>query len=214
MRRVLAVLLATAVVLIGTGCGDDADDEATSSTSPTVAGATSTAGAAATTTGGGAAATTSAAPAMKAATAILEPDTVAGIELGTNKSAAIAVLWNPTTPGQETDVSGERYDFLRWELSGDRGLILNYRTQGATSPLLTDWTATAPGPVTARGIQVGAPESAVVAAYGPLSGFCCGVMIAEATRGPGRLIMIVEPGATVRQIIGGDPGFWSRSIAD
>ena len=46
---------------------------------------------------------------------MIEPDTVAGIPLGANKSQAIAVLGNPTVTGQTTDLSGATYDFLRWE---------------------------------------------------------------------------------------------------
>ncbi len=226
LRRVLTALVVVSLVVIA-GCGDDGDEASStapaSSTSTSLAVTTTDAGAATTTPAPATtalgptttvAAPTTTAPAPRAATAIIEPDTIAGIPIGSNKSEAIAVLGEPTTSGQETDLSGATYDYLRWQFAGNRGLFLNFRTQGATSPLLTDWIATAPGPATARGIKVGDPESAVVAAYGPLSPFCCGAVIADVSRGPGRMIVVVEPGGNVRQIIGGDPGFWSRSIAD
>ena len=216
-------------LLLGAACGGG--DEEVSPTTAVPSTTTTVTPATTTTTTGPAATTTVVAPpsttrplpptttattvaAGRAATALIETDSIAGIPLGANKSQAITVLGQPTTAGQETDLSGARYDFQRWEFAGLRGLLLNYRTQGATSPLLTDWAATAPGPVTAKGITVGNPASAVEAAYGPLGPFCCGLQRAEAQKGPGRMVVLVEPGGNVTQIIGGDPGFWSRSIAD
>jgi hypothetical protein len=158
---------------------------------------------------------TTAASASKASTAVIEPDTVAGLALGSTKTQVIAVLGTPTRTGQDTDVSGARYDYLRWELDGNRGLTLNFRTPSVTSPLLTDWSATAKGPRAQSGSQVGDAAAKVVAAHGTLQEFCCDSKIASMKQGAGRMIIVVPNWAgTVRQIIGGDESFWSRSIAD
>ena len=207
------------LLLAGAACSDDDGEEAgvaatTSTAAVATTGASTTSAPAAVTTSPSSAPATTTTPANRAATAVLEPDSIAGVEVGSNKSDAIAALGPPTSTGRETDLSGAMYDFQRWDFAGNRGLILNYRTPAVTSPLLTDWTATAPGPATVRGIKVGDPASAVVAAYGPLTGFCCDRQIASIEKGAFRMIVVVEPGANVTQIIGGDPGFWSRSIAD
>jgi hypothetical protein len=135
--------------------------------------------------------------------------------LGAGKSQAIAVLGPPTTSGQETDLSGKKYDFLKWQLSGNRGLTLNFRTESVTSPLLTDWNVNAPGPVTKGGVQVGDTAAKVTAAHGALQVFCCESKVASVVDGPGRMIVVVaDDTQKVIQITGGDPGYWSRSIAD
>jgi hypothetical protein len=159
-------------------------------------------------------AVTTTAAVSKASTAVIEPDTVAGLALGANKTQVIAVLGTPTKTGQDTDLSGAKYDYLRWELDGNRGLTLNFRTPSVTSPLLTDWIATAKGPRTKSGIQVGDPASKVVTAHGALQNFCCDSKIASVKQGPGRMIIVVPNGSAVGQLIGGDEAFWSRSIAD
>lgn len=218
------VVLAVAL-LAGACTSDDSTETASEATTTTVAATTSTSAASQvgapvttgvpTTLAASTTTTAAATPRSAAATAVIEPDAIAGIPLGSNKSQAYAVLGPPTTTGQETDLSGKRYDYLRWEFDGNRGLFLNYRTEGVTSPLLTDWTVTAAGPTTTRGVQVTDPASKVAATYGPLQPFCCEARIAEESRGGGRMIIVVATGTqTVRQIIGGDPGYWSRSIAD
>jgi len=146
---------------------------------------------------------------------VIGATTVAGIPLGANKSQAIAVLGEPTATGQETVLSGRKYDFLTWRLSGNRGLTLNFRTESVTSPLLTDWHANAPGPVTEGGVQVGDGVAKVTAAHGALQPFCCDTKVASVTEGRGRMIVTVaNDSQKVVGITGGDPGFWSRSIAD
>ena len=151
MNRWLALLAVGAVLAAGCGAGDD-DTAAPTSTAvtstPPSSGLVSTvtaapATSAAPTTRPGATSTTRGGQA--AARAVIEPHAVAGIALGANKSQAIAVLGSPTMQGQETDISGKKYDYLRWQFSGNRGLFLNFRTESVTSPLLTDWIATAPG---------------------------------------------------------------------
>ncbi|MGH9225321.1 MAG: hypothetical protein ACRD2W_16415 [Acidimicrobiales bacterium] len=223
----MTALAAAVLALAGPACGDgDVSGSASPTTTATAVPTTlppatappsttaTTAPAAATTTRPAAAATTTTALPTPA-TAIIGPDTVAGIPLGANKSAAIGVLGIPTVSGQTTDLSGATYDFLRWSLDGNRGLTLNFRTPSATSPLLTDWQVTAVGPTTALGIKVGDTASQVTAAYGPLQAFCCDSRVASVERNGGRLIVIVDnAGSLVRQLIGGDPAFWSRSIAD
>lgn len=222
MRRVLVLVVMISAAL--TGCGDD-DEEAESGSQPTSvttsAAGTSSSAPGAATTAATAVATTVAATAppttakVTAANAIIEPETVAGIPLGSNKSAAIAVLGDPTTTGQDTDLRGTKYDYLRWSLSGNRGLTLNFRTESVTSPLLTDWIATAAGPATKLGVKVGDSAETVTAAYGPLQNFCCDSKISNLERGGGRMIVVVDNASqVVRQIIGGDAGYWSRSIAD
>ncbi len=205
---VLAALMVTAC-----GSGDDEAAPTTTSTAAPVTSTTTTAPAPTSTTRAGAATTTTARP--SAARAVIEPASVAGIPLGANKSQAIAVLGQPTTTGQETDLSGKKYDYLRWQISGNRGLTLNFRTESVTSPLLTDWTANAPGPVTTGGVQVGDGAAKVTAAHGALVTFCCESKVASVTQGAGRMIVVVaDDTQKVVQIIGGDPAFWSRSIAD
>ena len=224
MKAWLVILPVALVVTTGCGSGGGEDAAATSIPSPpateavtstTAPLATSTSratGATSTTRTSGSTSTTAA---RTAATAIIEPAMVAGVALGANKSQAIAVLGTPTTSGRETDLSGKQYDFLRWQLDGNRGLTLNFRTESVTSPLLTDWTANASGPVTKGGVQVGDGAAKVIAAHGPLQGFCCESQVASVSQGGGRMIVVVD-GATQRvtQITGGDPAFWSRSIAD
>jgi len=154
-------------------------------------------------------------PTQVAAKAIVEPDAVAGIPLGANKSDAIAILGPPTTSGQEADLSGKKYDYLRWQFSGNRGLFLNFRTEAVTSPRLTDWIATAAGPATKAGVQVGDGAAKVTGAYGALEAFCCDAKVASVIQGGGRMIVIVANDTQkVTRIVGGDPDFWSRSIAD
>ncbi len=230
MRRWLPIVALAA--LVATACGSD-DDEAAqtttstaaavvtttalaTSTSTSVGGPTTTTRAGATTTTrAGAATTTTASPRPSAAKAVIEPARVAGIGLGANKSQAIAVLGEPTTTGQETDLSGKKYDYLKWQLSGNRGLTLNFRTESATSPLLTDWNANAPGPVTKGGVTVGDGAVKVTAAHGALMTFCCESKVASVVDGGGRMIVVIANDTQkVTQIIGGDPAFWSRSIAD
>ena len=223
MRRRNASVFVLVALLLTAACSDGDDDEAGPTTTPST---TSTTTVASTSVASTSVASTTAAPAttapatttttarVTAATAVVEPDTIAGIPLGTNRSEANAVLGLPSETGSGTDLAGDRYDFSRWNLAGNRGLTLYYRQTGVTAPLLSHWQVTAPGPATARGIKVGDPSSAVVTAYGPLQPFCCDVQVASVTRGPGRMIVIVEPGAAVTQIVGGSEASWSRLIAD
>ena len=148
---------------------------------------------------------------VAAAQAIIEPDSVAGLGLGTNQSEAHAVLGPPTSSGKHTDVNGEGFDFLHWQLDGNRGLSLNYRFPTGVSPKLTDWNVNARGPATSRGVRVGDSEDQVIAAYGPLEPFV-GALIAAVEQGGGRMIVIVDNGM-VRSVLGGDAEFWMRSVA-
>ena len=206
------------VALVAVACGSGDDDAAapaptTSAVPATTAAPTTTVAPSTTTSRSPAATSTTRRPA--AATAVIEPDKVAGIPLGATKSQAIAVLGQPTRTSQEADLSGKRYDALYWDLNGNRGLSLAFGTDSATSPLLTDWKATAPGPVTKAGVQVGDAVSKVLSAYGSLQAFCCDARIANLTQGAGRMIVIVgNASQKVDQIVGGDPAFWSRKIAD
>lgn len=215
MRR-RGFLFVLAIVVVS-GCGSEGDNAAPATTTTaapatTIAAPTTTA-ASTTTSRAPAATTTTRRPA--AATAVVEPDTVAGIPLGATKSQAIAVLGQPTRTSQETDLSGKKYDALNWDLTGNRGLSLAFGTDSVTSPLLTDWKATGPGPVTKAGVQVGDAVAKVTAAYGALQAFCCDTKIANVNQGAGRMIVIVgNASQKVDQIVGGDPAFWSRKIAD
>ena len=210
----------TFLALASVACGSDGDDTATpSTTAPPTTTAPSTTVAPATTVAPST--STTRAPATSttrrptAATAVIEPDTVAGIPLGATKSQAIAVLGQPTRTSQETDLSGKKYDALSWDLSGNRGLSLAFGTDSATSPLLTDWRANAPGPATKAGVQVGDAAAKVTTAYGALQAFCCDTKVASVNQGAGRMIVIVgNASQKVDQIVGGDPAFWSRKIAD
>ena len=148
---------------------------------------------------------------VTAAQALIEPDSVAGLGLGTNKSEAHAVLGPPTSQGKHTDVNGEEFDFLHWQLDGNRGLTLNYRFPTGVSSKLTDWSANASGPSTKKGVQFGDTADQVIAAYGPLEPFI-GLQIAAVEQGGGRMIVVVDDGA-VTMIIGGDPAQWMRSVA-
>ena len=215
LRRVVLA----AVVLMAAACGSDGDDDASRATTgvsvTSVAPSTTstTTAPAPTTTRPATGSSTTTRPTV--ATAVIEPHQVAGIALGSTKSQAIAVLGTPTATGQDTDLSGKKYDFLRWQLSGNRGLTLNFRTDSVTSPLLTDWTANGPGPATTAGVQVGDPASKVTSGHGPLQAFCCDSRVASVSQGGGRMIVVVANGSqTVVQITGGDPAYWSRSIAD
>ncbi|MFN2503463.1 MAG: peptidoglycan-binding protein [Acidimicrobiales bacterium] len=153
-------------------------------------------------------------PTVAPAQVIIEPDSVGGIGLGALGSEVVAVLGQPTAHGNHTDVHGAQYDFRHWQLSGERGLTLNFRTPSATSPRLTDWSANAPGPATALGVQVGDPAATVVAAYGPLGPFIGGSSVGSVQGGENRMIVVVDDGTqVVSVIIGGDPTFWMRSIA-
>ena len=149
--------------------------------------------------------------AVPPAQAVLEPDSVAGVGLGTNKSEALAVLGPAGSQGKRTDVNGEEFDFLHWPLDGGRGVTLNYRFPTGLSPKLTDWQATARGPATSKGVQVGDSADQVTAAYGPLEPFV-GAHAAFVDQGGGRLMVVVD-GGTVTLIVGGDPEFWMRSVA-
>jgi len=221
MRRWLLTLALAGVLTTACGSGDDdAAPTATLTEAPLTT--TSIAPALTPTTGGGAATTTTRPAAgttttarPSAARAVIEPAAVAGIPLGADKSQAIAVLGQPAAMGQETDLSGKRYDFLRWDISGSRGLTLNFRTESVTSPLLTDWSSSAPGPVTRGGVQVGDGAATVTAAHGALLAFCCETKVAAVDQGAGRMIVVVDNATQkVTRITGGDPGYWSRSIAD
>ena len=215
MRR-RGFLFVLAIVVVS-GCGSEGDNAAPATTTTaapatTIAAPTTTA-ASTSTSRAPAATTTTRRPA--AATAVIEPDSVAGIPLGATKSQAIAVLGQPTRTSQETDLSGKKYDALNWDLSGNRGLSLAFGTESVTSPLLTDWKATGPGPVTKAGVQVGDAVAKVTSAYGALQAFCCDTRIANVNQGAGRMIVIVgNASQKVDQIVGGDPAFWSRKIAD
>jgi len=214
MRARLLTLNLGAALATACGSGDDEAALPTTSTAAAVVTTTSTTAPAPTTTTRPAAGTTTTAR-PSAARAVIEPAAVAGIPLGANKSQAIAVLGEPTARGQETDLSGSRYDYLRWDLSGNRGLTLNFRTGSVTSPLLTDWSSSAPGPVTKGGVQVGDAAAKVTAAHGALVVFCCETKVAALDEGVGRMIVVVDNATQkVTRIAGGDPGFWSRSIAD
>jgi hypothetical protein len=218
LRRWLFGLALVSFALGGCGSGDDtAAPTTTTSAAPVTTSAPTTlvATTAPPTTASRPAATSTTTARPTAAKAVIEPHQVAGIPMGATKSEAIAVLGPPTNTGREADLSGKKYDYLRWEFSGNRGLFLNFRTDSVTSPLLTDWIASAPGPTTKAGTQVGDTAAKVVAAYGPLTGFCCESQIASVTQGAGRMIVIVpNDSKTVSRIVGGDPGSWSRSIAD
>jgi hypothetical protein len=215
-RRWEAVL--TFLALASVACGSDGDDTAasastTATVAPTTAAPTTTVAPSPTTTRPPAATSTTRRPTP--ATAVIEPDTIAGIPLGATKSQAIAVLGQPTRTSQETDLSGKKYDSLSWDLSGNRGLVLAFGTESVTSPLLTDWKATGPGPATKAGVQVGDAAAKVTAAYGALQAFCCDTKVASVNQGAGRMIVIVgNASQKVDQIVGGDPAFWSRKIAD
>lgn len=145
------------------------------------------------------------------AEAAIEPDSVAGVGLGANKSEAQAVLGPAGSQGRHRDVHGEEFDFLHWALDGERGLTLNYRFPTGLSPKLTDWQVSARGPVTGAGVRVGDSEDQVIAAYGPLEPFV-GVQVASVERGGGRMIVVVD-GGRVTLIVGGDPEWWMRSVA-
>jgi hypothetical protein len=215
-RRWEAVL--TFLALASVACGSDGDDTAasastTATVAPTTAAPTTTVAPSPTTTRPPAATSTTRRPTP--ATAVIEPDTIAGIPLGATKSQAIAVLGQPTRTSQETDLSGKKHDSLSWDLSGNRGLVLAFGTESVTSPLLTDWKATGPGPATKAGVQVGDAAAKVTAAYGALQAFCCDTKVASVNQGAGRMIVIVgNASQKVDQIVGGDPAFWSRKIAD
>ena len=203
--------------MVVAGCGSDGDGAAPATTTteaPATTVVPSTTVASSTTTSR-APAVTSTTRRPTPATAVIEPDSVAGIPLGATKSQAIAVLGQPTRTTQETDLSGKRYDALSWDFSGNRGLSLAFGTESVTSPLLTDWKATAPGPVTRAGVQVGDGVAKVTSAYGALQAFCCDTKIANVNQGAGRMIVIVgNASQKVDQIVGGDPAYWSRKIAD
>jgi hypothetical protein len=214
MSRRLALLMLTASVLAG--CGSGNDTAATSTTVTTAPATTVTTVAPVPTTTARPAATTTTTVRVTAATAVIEPHQVAGVPLGANKSQAIAVLGPPTRTGQETDLSGKKYDYLAWDLSGNRGLLLAFGTDSVTSPLLTDWKATGPGPRTTGGVQVGDTSAkAAAAGHGALQPFCCDTRVASVTQAGGRMIVIVgNASQKVDQIVGGDPAYWSRKIAD
>ena len=215
MRRLPASLLLVSAVMLGCGSGDDTAATSTTVTAaPATTVTTATTLAPATSTTRPASATTTTAR-VTAATAVIEPHQVAGIGLGANKSQAIAVLGPPTRTGQETDLSGKKYDYLAWDLSGNRGLVLAFGTESVTSPLLTDWKATGPGPRTTGGVQVGDASAKATAAHGALIAFCCDTKVASVNQAGGRMIVIVgNASLKVDQIVGGDPAFWSRKIAD
>ncbi|HUR23083.1 MAG TPA: hypothetical protein VMZ73_04355 [Acidimicrobiales bacterium] len=216
MRRMAPVFALTFLLMAGCGSDGDAAAPATTTTAaPTTTMNPPTTIAASTTTSSRPPAATSTTRRPAAATAVIEPDKVAGIPLGATKGQAIAVLGQPTRTTQETDLSGKKYDALAWDLSGNRGLSLAFGTDSATSPLLTDWRATFPGPVTKAGVQVGDTAAKVTSAYGALQPFCCDTKIANVNQGAGRMIVIVgNASQKVDQIVGGDPAFWSRKIAD
>ena len=139
---------------------------------------------------------------------------VAGLAIGSTKAQAIAVLGPATRSGQETDVGGRKYDYLSWEFGGNRGLFLAFGTGSVTSPLLTDWKTTA-GPTTKGGVQVGDTAAKATAAHGPLEAFCCDTRVASVTEGGGRMIVVVgNASQRVDRILGGDPAYWQRKIAD
>lgn len=203
-----------ATVAVGCGSGDDTATTATTLTTVTTA-TTATTLAPATSTTRAPAATSTTTARITAANAVIEPHQVAGIPLGATKSQAIAVLGPATRSGQETDLSGKKYDTLSWDLTGNRGLSLAFGTDSVTSPLLTDWKATMAGPRTTGGVQVGDAAAKVTAAHGALVAFCCDTKVASVTQAGGRMIVIVgNASQKVDQIVGGDPAFWSRKIAD
>lgn len=217
MARRLALLILTAVALAGCGSGDETAAPPTTVTTVTTAPPTTvtTLAPAATTTSSTRPAATTTTARRTAATAVIEPHQVAGIPLGANKSQAIAVLGTPTRTGQEVDLSGKKYDYLAWDLSGNRGLLLAFGSESVTSPLLTDWKATGAGPRTTGGVQVGDTAAKAAAAHGPLQPFCCDTKVANVNQGGGRMIAIVgNASQKVDQIVGGDPAYWSRKIAD
>ena len=216
LPRTVAALAFVALTAVACGSGDDdgaAPAAATTAVPTTTQAPTTTVTSSTTTSRAPAATSTTRRP--TAATALIEPDMVAGVPLGATKSQAIAVLGPPTRTSQETDLSGKKYDALYWDSSGNRGLSLAFGTESVTSPLLTDWKATAPGPVTKAGVQVGDAVAKVTSVYGALQDFCCDTKIADVNQGAGRMIVIVgNASQKVDQILGGDPAFWSRKIAD
>jgi hypothetical protein len=149
-----------------------------------------------------------------ASRSVLEPDSVAGIPLGATKDQAQVVLGPATTITAERDSAG-RYEALRWQLSGGKGLLLSFRGKSRFSPGLTDWRADVAGPATATGVAVGDPADQVIAAYGHLGPFCCRSKVATVERGGGRLAVVVPDGTQrVEFIVGGDPTTWMRTIED
>lgn len=208
MRKAWVVV--SVALALAPACGPNDDDPVISGQGTTTTASIAPATTVATTV----TSTTTTVLAARASSAVIEPDAVAGLPLGATKSEVLAVLGPPTKTGQETDLSGATYDYLRWELDGNRGLTLNFRTPSVTSPRLTDWIATAKGPMTTLGVQVGDAATKVVAAHGALQPFCCDATVASVTQGGGRLIIVVPDGGAVAQLIGGDESFWSRSIAD
>lgn len=204
--------------LVTAGCGGGGDKAAPATTTTTVVAVTTTAVPSTTEPSTTVPSTIRAAPAttttagQTAASAVIEPERVAGIGLGATKSQATDVLGPPTMSGQNTDVGGATYDYLRWQLNGNRGLTLNFRNTALT---LTDWAATTAGPATKAGVQVGDGAAKAVAAHGALQTFCCNSQVASVSQGGGRMIVVVDNDTQkVTQIIGGDPAYWSRSIAD
>jgi hypothetical protein len=108
-RRWIGFLIVVGAATVGCASGgDDTGAAAATTTTPptTVARATTVAPS---TTATRAPSATSTTRRTTAATAIIEPDTVAGIGLGATKAQAIAVLGPPTRTSQETDLSGKKY---------------------------------------------------------------------------------------------------------
>lgn len=152
---------------------------------------------------------------LSAATAVVGPDTVAGLALGATKAQVLAVLGKPAVTEQATDVGGAKYESLSWRFSGNGGLTLSFRPYSRFAPGLSDWIATAAGPRTAAGVQVGDPAAEVVSAYGALQPFCCSVKVGSVEKGGGRMIVAVDDATgKVVDITGGEEAAWSRSIAD
>lgn len=215
VRRWVAGVAVIAFVAVGCGSRNDTATTQTTVTTARTAPTSTTGAPAPTTTTRAPTATTTTTGRVTAATAVIEPHQVAGIPLGATKSQAIAVLGPATRSGQETDLSGKTYDYLNWDLSGNRGLSLAFGTDSVTSPLLTDWKATIAGPRTTGGVQVGDAAAKASAAHGSLAAFCCDTRVASVTQSGGRMIVIVgNASQKVDQIVGGDPAYWSRKIAD
>jgi hypothetical protein len=204
MKRLLVPVVVLVVALVAAGCGVGGRGRSPVA-GPTPAPDTS----AAPSPAGGPLLTT--APSA----ALVGPGTVAGLAIGATRAEAVAVLGTPSSEPTGSDVGGSTFASLRWDFDEDGGLVLNFRGGSGASARLTDWTATAPGPRTEAGIEVQDAAAEVEAAYGALEPFCCEATVATVTWGDGRMIVVVdEVSKQVTQIIGGDPGYWSRSIAD
>ena len=153
---------------------------------------------------------------LSPASVVVEPDAVGSLLLGSTRDEAVAILGEPSRTSTFNDLSGQEYTALEWDLPDGRALGLNYRRGSKFSPGLTDWTAASPGPRTAKGIQVGHDQQTVEEAYGTLKPFIItGFHHAVVARNGTELrVLVSDATKKVERMFGGDPGAFSRSIAD